>query len=74
MSNIKGDNQNFCNICNKKSDSLYTTHIYSSSKILILLLIREQNNNVKLNYSENIDITHYVLQKMNLNLLIVYME
>ena len=62
---IKGNNENICNICKQKSDILYTTNIYSIPNVLILILLREENNlcNAKLDFTETIDITNFVLQK-----------
>ena len=62
-----GDNQNYCNICKKLNNSLYTNKIYASPNYLILILNRGKGNifNVKLDFGEKIDITDYVLQKDN---------
>ena len=35
---LSGSNQQHCNICGRLNDSIYTTSIYSSSNILILIL------------------------------------
>ena len=58
-------NRNYCNICKQLADSKYTSKIFMSPNILILILNRGRNNiyNVKLNYTEQIDITQYVIQK-----------
>jgi ubiquitin C-terminal hydrolase len=58
-----GENMNYCNICKQTFDSLYTTRIYSSPIILILILNRGKNNifNVKLYFNEIMDITQYVV-------------
>ena len=60
-----GENKNFCNICNKLNDSSYTTLIYSSPNILILILNRGKNNihKVNIDFREEIDITDYVTLK-----------
>ena len=60
-----GDNQNFCNICNQLSDSIYSSKIYISPNYLILILNRGKGNiyDVKLDFSETIDITNFVKQK-----------
>ena len=62
---FSGDNKNYCNICKQLADSNYTSRIFKSPNILILILNRGRNNiyNVKLNFTEKIDITPYVLQK-----------
>jgi ubiquitin C-terminal hydrolase len=60
-----GDNRNYCNICRQLWDSNYCSKIYVSPNVLILILNRGRDNiyNVKLDFSEKIDITQYVLQK-----------
>ena len=61
-----GENRNFCNICHKLNDCSYTTLIYSSPNILILILNRGKDNiyNVKIDFSEEIDIYDYVQYKL----------
>ena len=58
-------NQYFCNNCNQVNDSLYTTNIYSSPNILIIILDRGKDNiyNVKLEFTERIDVTQFILKK-----------
>ena len=60
-----GENMNYCNICNQLSDSLYTSEIFVSPNILVLILNRGKGNiyDVKLNFEETIDITQFVLKK-----------
>ena len=60
-----GDNKNYCNICNQLSDSIYKTKIYTSPIILVLILNRGKGNiyNIKLDFTETIDITEFVLMK-----------
>ena len=60
-----GENQNYCNLCKQLCDSLYTSKIYVSPNVLVLILNRGKGNiyNVKLDFTEKIDITDYVLQK-----------
>ena len=60
-----GENRNYCNICKQLFDSNFTSKIYISPNILILILNRGKGNiyNIKLNFSEVIDITQFVLQK-----------
>ena len=62
---LNGDNKNYCNICKKFSDSIYTSNIFISPNILIIILSWENVdvNNIKLKFSEKIDITKYVLKK-----------
>ena len=60
-----GENRNYCNICKQLYDSIYTSKIYICPTILVLILNRGKGNifDVKLDFSETIDITQYVLQK-----------
>ena len=60
-----GDNRNYCNICKQVFDSIYTSKVYIAPNILILILNRGKGNiyDVKLEFSETIDITQFVLQK-----------
>ena len=62
---FNGQNQNYCNICKQLCDSLYTCKIFSSPKNFIIILNRGKDNiyKVKLEFSEIIDITQFVLQK-----------
>ena len=62
-----GDNQNYCNLCFQKADSHYTSRIYISPNILILILNRGKGNiyNVKMDFQMTIDITDFVIQKDN---------
>jgi ubiquitin C-terminal hydrolase len=62
---FSGSNKNYCNICNQLSESLYTSKIFSSPLILILILNRGKNNiyNVKLHFTEKINITEFILQR-----------
>ena len=65
-----GENKNYCNICKQLSDSYYTSRIYSAPNILILILNRGKGNvfKVKMNFTETINITNYVIQNENKNL------
>ena len=49
-----GDNRNYCNICKQIWDSIYTSKIYISPNILIIILNRGKGNiyNVKLDFTE----------------------
>jgi len=60
-----GENKNYCNICKKLFDSIYTSKIFISSNVLVLILNRGKGNiyNVKLDFCETINITPFVLQK-----------
>ena len=62
---FNGENKNYCNICKQLSDSLYTSKIYVSPNILILILNRGKGNkyNIKMDFQQTIDITNYVIQK-----------
>ena len=60
-----GQNQNFCNICKQLSDAIYTTNIFVSPTILIIILNRGKDNvfDIKIDFNEKLDITQFVLQK-----------
>ena len=60
-----GENRNYCNICKQLFDSIYTSQIFVSPTILIIILNRGKGNiyDVKLNFTESIDITKFVLQR-----------
>ena len=60
-----GENKNYCNICKQLCNSNYTSRIYVSPNILVLILNRGKGNvyKIKMEFTENIDITNYVLQK-----------
>ena len=60
-----GENRNYCNICKQLYDSLYTSKIFISPNVLVLILNRGKGNiyDVKLDFTEIIDIGQFVLQK-----------
>ena len=60
-----GDNRNYCNICKQLWDSIYTSKIFVCPNNLIIILNRGKGNiyDVKLDFSETIDITQFVLKK-----------
>ena len=60
-----GENRNYCNICKQLYDSIYTTNIFIGPNNLILILNRGKGNiyNVKLEFSEIIDISQFIMQK-----------
>ena len=66
-----GQNQNYCNKCKQLNNSLYTSKIYVSPNVLIIILNRGKGNiyDVKLIFSEIINITKYVLMKDTPNII-----
>jgi ubiquitin C-terminal hydrolase len=60
-----GANRNYCNHCNQLFDSNYTTRIFSSPNILVLILNRGKNNmyDIKIDFTEEIDIAQFVLAR-----------
>jgi len=56
-----GENKNYCNICKQLYDSEYTSRIYRSPRVLILIL--NSNNNIKLDFTETLDLTQFVVEK-----------
>ena len=63
---FSGDNKNYCNICKKLCNSIYTSQIYISPNYLIIILDRGKGNlfNIKFDFSLQIDITDFVLNKI----------
>ena len=63
--NFKGENQIYCNKCNKLLDAKGKNRIFSSPHVLILILNRGKDNiyKVKIDFGELLDITQYVLLK-----------
>ena len=62
---MTGDNMMFCNKCQQLANSSYTTKIYYTPKILILILNRGKGNEfkIKINFDKIISIGQYVEQK-----------
>ena len=62
---LSGENRKYCNICKQLCNSIYTSKIFSSPNFLIIILNRGKGNiyDVKLDFTETIDITQFVLQK-----------
>ena len=60
-----GENRNYCNICKQLYDSIYTTRLFISPNVLVLILNRGKGNiyNIKLDFNEKIDITKFVLKR-----------
>ena len=60
-----GENRNYCNICKQLYDSYYTSRIFISPNVLVLILNRGKGNiyDVKLDFIDTIDIGQFVLQK-----------
>ena len=60
-----GDNQNYCKNCKKLSDTNFISKIYSCPNVLILILNRGKGNefDVKLDFTEEIDIGQFVSLK-----------
>ena len=60
-----GENRNYCNLCKQLYDSNYTSKIFVSPNILVLILNRGKGNiyDVKLDFTEIIDISQFILQK-----------
>jgi len=60
-----GENRNFCNICKQLFDSNYISKIFVSPNILVIILNRGRGNiyDVKIDFSEIIDITQFVQQR-----------
>ena len=68
---LQGDNEMWCKNCGQTAPCQYITIIYSSPVYLILILNRGKGNiyNIKLNFTEILDIGNYVTKKENNNLI-----
>ena len=65
-----GINKSICQICNHKCDSIYSSKVFLAPNVLILILDRdEDNNNIKLDIKEKIDISNYVIKKDSSNMI-----
>ena len=62
---LTGDNKQYCNRCHVLSDAYYTTHIYSSPNILILILNYDKGILFKCDvlFDEYINISKYIEAK-----------
>ena len=60
-----GDNKNYCMICKQLSDSVFTSKIFVAPKILIIIFNRGKENmfKIKIDFSMQMDISDFVLQK-----------
>ena len=60
-----GENKNYCNICRQLYESQYTSRIFVSPNVLILILNRGKGNiyKIKLDFQLTLDITDFVIQK-----------
>ena len=69
-----GNNRSHCNICGQLADAHYTSRIYSCPNVLVLILNRGKNNiyDVKLNFTETIDITQFVSVKAGREIFTLY--
>ena len=58
-----GENRIFCNLCKQNSESIYGNKILTLPNILIMILNRGKANiyNVNLNFTQEINISNYVL-------------
>ena len=60
---LTGENRKYCNYCNQLSDTIYTSKIFVSPNILIIILDRGNIYDAKINSTESIDITQFVIKK-----------
>ena len=62
---MTGDNQMYCNICNKLYDATYVTYLYSTPNYLILNLNRGKGAvyECKVNFPEKLNIFNFVTSK-----------
>ena len=68
---MQGENQMWCRGCRQNSPSQYVTLLYSGPKYLVLILNRGKGNifNIKLNFTEILDIGNFVTMKESNNLI-----
>ena len=68
---MQGENQMWCSNCNQNAPSQYMTSLYSSPVYLVLILNRGKGNiyNVKLNFSEILNIGNFVYMKKSNDLI-----
>ena len=63
---LSNDNGIFCNNCNQYSEANYSTKLYNSPKILIMIFDRENNSqNIKINFPLELDLNSYFFDKNN---------
>ena len=62
---FEGQNKNYCNICRQLYESQYTSRIFVSPNVLIIILNRGKGNiyKIKLDFQQDLDITDFVIQK-----------
>jgi ubiquitin C-terminal hydrolase len=62
---MSGQNQMFCNYCKQDSNSLMKTNLYTGPEILILILNRGKGIefNVKIYFTEELDLSNYIENK-----------
>ena len=58
-----GNNQNYCNICRQYSDSVNTSKIFVSPKVLILLFNRGNLPNINIDFRMELNIDDFVICK-----------
>ena len=65
IDSMTGDNQMYCNICNKLYDATYVTYLYSTPNYLILNLNRGKGAvyECKVNFPEQLNIFNFVTSK-----------
>ena len=59
---FQGENKNYCVNCKQKNDSIYTSKILTSPNILVIV-VNQIKENLKLDFSSSMDITEFVLSK-----------
>jgi ubiquitin C-terminal hydrolase len=60
-----GENQNFCHVCKLYCDANFYSKIYVSPNVLILIMDRgiENISDIKIYFTETIDISQFVIRK-----------
>ena len=63
---LSNDNSIFCYKCNQYSEANYSTKLYNSPKILIIIFDRENDSqNIKVDFPLELDLNSYFLDKNN---------
>ena len=62
---MTGENQMYCNICEKNCDAVYSTSLFSMPKYLIIILNRGKGNvyQCNVNFPQTLDLSKYIVSK-----------
>ena len=62
---MTGNNKYYCSICKQLVDSIYTSKIFCSPNVLVLILDRENENkfDIKVDFTDELNIAQFILEK-----------